>query len=122
MASVNKMYEICVKDIKEDLTMWLIFLKLYNGITIITPKESMTSSDIHFYSDSCKTGYAGVFAKDYICGSFPENWHNHSIELLELYPIFLLILIFAHKLKHKNIIFHCDNKSVVFIINKQSSK
>lgn len=109
-------------DIKEDLLIWIRFLSFYNGITIITPRESLSSNDLHMFTDSCIKGYGGTFGSDYVCGLFPESWQLYSIEFLELYPIFLLIHIFANKLSNKRVIFHCDNNSIVQIINKQSSK
>ena len=109
-------------EMKEDLSLWYTFLRNYNGITIITPRNVINSCDIHLYSDSCKYGYGGTFEDEFICGSFPIVWHKFSIEVLELYPIFLLLHVFIQKLSNTKVIFHCDNISIVHIINKQSSR
>ena len=110
------------KQIKEDLLLWKEFLDKYNGITIIKPREKVDSISLHMFSDSCKTGYGGTFGNWFIQGSFPSSWEKFSIEFLELYPIFVLISLFSNNIKGKQVVFHCDNISIVHIINKQSSK
>lgn len=109
------------KKIKEDLSLWNMFLSKFNGISLITPKEKFTSNELHMYSDSSHIGYGGTFRSHYILGPFPSKWKNYSIQFLELFPIFLLLHVFKEQLSHKSIIFHCDNQSIVNIINKQSS-
>ena len=108
--------------IKKDLTMWKTFLDNYNGIAFIHHKPSINSNDTHLFTDSSKTGFGATYDKDFLCGTFPEYWQAQSIELLELYPIFLLVQIFKERLSHKRVLFHCDNEAVVQIINKQSSR
>ena len=53
---------------------------------------------------------------------FPEHWFSYHITLLEIYPIFVLLFVFAKKLVNATITFHCDNEAVVTILNKQTSK
>jgi len=109
-------------DMKQDLTIWATFLQHYNGISFISEKDTFTSSDNHIYSDSSSIGYGATFSDEYIYGSFPTNWKDFSIEVLELYPIFLILNIFAPKLSRKRVIFHCDNMAIVHILNKQTSR
>ena len=42
--------------------------------------------------------------------------------MLELYPIYALVDIFATSLVNGRIIFHCDNESIVHIFNNKTSK
>ena len=109
-------------EIKQDLQIWLTFLKNYNGVTIISDKSLIDSSEHHLYTDSSTIGYGASFLKDYIYGSFPSSWKNFSIEVLELYPIFLILNVLAHNLSHTKVCIHCDNSAIVHILNKQSSK
>ena len=74
------------------------------------------------YTDSSKTGFRGTFKDQYIVGLFPESWQLLDIQFLELYPIFLLIHVFAPKLAHHHVVFHSDNQAVVSVINSQTSK
>ena len=68
------------------------------------------------YTDSCVSGFGGTFKSNYTAGNFPTRWQKLSVEVLELYPIFLFNL-FHEDLTNKKIVFHCDNLSVVHIIN-----
>ena len=110
------------KDMKSDLKIWYEFLLFYNGVTLISRPLSVNSCDIHLYTDSSKHGYGGVYGKHFIKGSFPQAWQILDIQVSELYPIFLLVHIFAKNFANKMIIFHSDNISVVTALNKQSSR
>lgn len=108
------------KNVKADLKIWSLFLSGYNGVTLIK-HSSLSCNDIHFHSDSSKT-FGGVFQQNYICGLFPSSWQKKDIQVLEFFPIYLLVAIFRKYLGNKQVLFHCDNASVVASINKQSSK
>ena len=45
-----------------------------------------------------------------------------DITCLELVPIVLSIFLFKQDLSNKQILFHTDNKALVYILNKKSSK
>ena len=109
-------------EMKSDLKIWYEFLLSYNGVTLISPPVSYDSCDIHLYTDSSKIGFGGVYGKHYIQGFFPQTWQNYDIQVLEFYPVFLLVHIFADSFANKMIIFHSDNLSVVTALNKQSSR
>ena len=109
-------------SVKEDLKVWLSFIHHFNGIHIIRPPEFFACRTHQLFSDSSKKAYAGVFESNFICGPFPPKWRKHSIQLLELYPIYLLLQVFKGKLANSKVIFRCDNLAIVKIINKQSSK
>ena len=107
---------------KADLKIWLEFLESYNGKSIISPLPVASSQELHFYTDSSKSGYGGTFNKSYILGIFPTAWKALDIQFLELYPIFLLVMTFSTNLKNSSLTFHCDNLAIVHIINNQTSK
>ena len=109
-------------EVKQDLHLWLSFLCSFNGKSLLVDRSLAVSPDIHLYSDSSKTGYGGTFMGKYILGLFPSTWQEYSIAVLELYPIFLLVKMFASEMAYKTVIFHCDNEAIVTIINKQTSK
>ena len=109
-------------ETKQDLEMWEMFLQHYNGITIIR-KPSMADSDyLHFTSDASKLGYGGTFGTSWVQGSWPSGWLEYHISFLEIYPIYVLLSTFAHRIANSYIMFHCDNSAVVDILNKQTSK
>ena len=109
-------------EVKEDLRLWLSFLKYYNGKHLMAQKPKVTSSSLHFFTDSCKRGYGGVFGRNHIRGLFPAAWRKLSIQVLELYPIYAMLHLYGRFLANCEVVFYCDNKSVVYNINKQSSK
>lgn len=102
--------------------MWILFLNHYNGITLIHPKANMSSTEHHLHTDSSILGYGATFGRDFVYGVFPPKWQDFSIQVLELYPIFLILHLFAEQLKHKHVTFHSDNLAIVQIINKQTSR
>jgi hypothetical protein len=73
-------------------------------------------------SDASKKGYGATYGKSWIEGIWPPSWSDLNIAVLELFPIYLLLAMFAHKLQHSHITFFTDNQAVVYIINKQTSK
>ena len=110
------------KPARLDLSMWATFLAHHNGTTLIRPPSSVTSQDISLCADASKSGYGATYGRSWIQGSWPEQWQTLHITVLELYPIYITIAMFAHKLRNSSINFFSDNMAVVHILNKQSSK
>ena len=109
-------------DMVEDLKIWKQFLLDFNSKIYKIDRPIWSPSFIHLYSDASKSGFGAVFIKDYIVGLFPPSWNKFSIQFLELYPIFLLASIFFEKFSNQEIVFHCDNRAIVDIINNSTSK
>ena len=110
------------KQTHQDLTTWLHFLENYNGITFFRYQKLVESTAIHLVSDASKQGFGGCFGTKWIQGFYPQDWQHFHITILEFFPIFVLVSMFGHLMANSSIIFLCDNKAVVEIINKQSSK
>ena len=111
---------ITEQDFK-DLQMWQTCLNNFNRKSSIHELHTATSQYLYFYSDASKEGFGGTYGKHWIQGEWPADWRLY-ITILELYPIFLLLQLFRAKLVNSRIIFHCDNKAIIEIINKQTSK
>ena len=105
-----------------DLKMWATFLAEHNGTTIIRPLSDVTSHEISLCADASKSGFGATYGKAWIQGLWPKSWQQLHISFLELYPIYITLEMFAHKLRNSRINFYSDNMGVVQIINKQSSK
>ena len=73
------------------------------------------------FTDSSKFEYGGTFNRDFIYGTFLSSCQELDIQVLEFYPIFLLVHLFANKLKSSSVLFHCDNIAVVAALNKETS-
>ena len=69
-----------------------------------------------------KLACSAIFDKQWFVIKFPLQWQSKNIALLELYPIVLALHVFGIKMCNKHVIFHCDNKAICDIINKQTSK
>ena len=107
---------------KEDLQIWLRFLDIYNGVSLITPHYKADSASLHLYSDASKYGYGVTFGKAWFQGTWSPRWQQFDITVLELYPIYMAMAIFGESLAHHKVVFHCDNQAIVAILNKQTSK
>lgn len=46
---------------------------------------------------------------------------NFSIEFKELFPIVIACVVWGNDMRNNRILFHCDNSTVVAIINKKTS-
>ena len=83
----------------------------------------LSSDKVRLYTDSAMSaGYAAVYWRRWLNGSWPEGWQGYHITVLELYPIVAAVCVWGHLLVNHCVLFMCDNMSVVEIINKQSSK
>ena len=109
-------------QVKADLQMWDKFLSKYNGVSLITPHYLADSQTLHLYSDASKSGYGVTFKTNWFQGKWSNDWKAYDITVLELYPIYMALSIFASQLAHHRVVFHCDNQAIVAVINKQTSK
>ncbi len=46
-----------------------------------------------------KKGFGGCYGSNWIQGSWPENWGNYHINILEMYPVMALIETFDTNLE-----------------------
>ena len=108
-----------------DIAMWLQFLKEYNGTSMILPREGLHSDIIHLYTDAAKTvGFGAFFTGRWFNGMWKDVGvsHNNSIAYLEYVPVLLAMLVWGKELANSKLMLHSDNKAVVAILNRQSSK
>ncbi|KAK3101439.1 hypothetical protein FSP39_003614 [Pinctada imbricata] len=92
------------KSAKLDLSVWLNFLKEFNGKCLFLPDEFVSSSTLKLYTDASGTnGYAAVFGNQWFCGQWDVNWANKNIAVLELYPIVIAVEIWSQLKKISSI-------------------
>jgi hypothetical protein len=101
--------------------MWYNFFSHHNGKTLFLTHGN-NSETLNLHSDASKKACAATFLDQWFVISFPDSWSDRNIAFLEFYPILVAIDIFGIRIANQSITFHCDNKAVVEIINKQSSK
>ena len=113
------------KEFKNDCEMWLKFLSKQDVVNrpFIDLNKNLISQEINFYSDASAAeslGFGVIFKTRWSFGQWEEGFikkYSPSIQFLELYALCAGIFIFQHDLKQIRITVHCDNKSVVDMIN-----
>ena len=111
------------QESKEDLAMWLNFLKDFNGKSFFHDRRFLFSERLRLYTDaSGSIGYGALLGRSYFYGKWPESWKGHNITTLELYPIVVAIVLWGPGLANKNLELMTDNSALVSIINKQTAK
>jgi len=115
------------KDSKEDIEMWGYLLSHWNGISLFLDKQLTIADDLHLFTDaSGSLGFAGYFQGAWFASAWDKEMlasveGELSIAFQELYPIVVAAILWGKSWKRKQIVFHCDNMSVVHILNKGRS-
>ncbi|XP_021350001.1 uncharacterized protein LOC110448201 isoform X1 [Mizuhopecten yessoensis] len=132
MSGVQRSYHFVrvTNGMKEDIKTWLIFLDLFNGYCSFPDKFWSTSHQLQLYTDSAggdgSKGGGAYFQDQWVFISWPKKWVSseviRDITFLELVPIVLALFIWGPDLKNKKIMLNTDNKGLVAIINKKTSK
>jgi len=116
------------RGLKADLSIWSSFLDNWNGVSYF-PCEGQLDSELHLYTDaSGNIGCAGSLKSAWFSFPWPKNFvlsdrrTNDSIALRELIPVVISCLTWASAFRSRTVILHCDNQSVVEIINARRSR
>ena len=112
---------------REDVKMWQIFLKDWNGTSLFLNSFWENSTNLSLYTDASGTlGFGGIFRTQWFQGKWLPHQtlttKNISIDWQELYAIVVASYIWAPLWAQKRIVFYCDNQAVVSIINSKLSK
>ena len=107
-----------------NLKTWLIFLRAFNGKSLMLPPYWLQSPSTDLYTDASGTlGYGAVLGPQRLFGRWGDEWRGQSVTLLEFYPIVVAVSVCADsRLSNKCISFHSDNRAVVDIVDSQTSK
>lgn len=83
------------QSMKEDLHIWLEFLKHHNGTSLFLDRFWTSSLSLQLYTDSAcgeSGGFRAFFHGSWTRGSWPNHWHERgltkNITLLEFIPNF----------------------------------
>ena len=110
--------------IREDISWWKLFLRDYNGVSIM-PGQSIMDSPDEFSCDASTSGGCGaVCMGEYFHATFPDliKEHDPPIGHLELLTIVVSIKLWKEKLKGKIITLYSDSETAVKVVaNKRSS-
>lgn len=109
------------KEARLDIAWWLDFLPFWNGISMF--QEEFTSSDsLEFFTDASDMGFGGVLGNHWFSQSWPAQFSSFHINVREAFALYAALSIWVSPLTNKQIIFFCDNASVVDVWSKGSSK
>ena len=117
------------KEFKNDCAMWVMFL---NHQAMVNRKftdldQSRTYTDVSFFSDSSRNpdlGFGCFFQNRWMFGKWEVGFiekYEPSIAYLELFALVLGIIKWESQLRSKYILIHCDNQSVVQMVNNATS-
>ena len=68
------------KSMKEDLHVWLLFLKDYNGTTVMLDQFWPSNSDLELFTDSaCGIGFGIYFNHKWAQACWPKDWEEIGI-------------------------------------------
>lgn len=111
------------KDAKADIQAWQIFIKNFNGKSMILDMKWKKATKLELYTDASSKGWGILFQSQWCFGRWPESWiHETHINIKEVFPIVLAIELFAEQLQNSCILFHCDNQTAVAAVNNMTSK
>ena len=117
----------------DDCRMWRTFLKMPSMTTLCCPftdfNESLEPTVLPFYTDvslNVNLGLGGWFDNKYIVARWGVNFINKyrpSIEFLELFALVAGVLTWLDDPRMNNawIAIHCDNESVMNMVNHLTS-
>ena len=117
------------KDFRDDCLTWLDFLdgNKYSESVCCRPfldlKHKLDATVLNFYTDATaneKLGCGGIFNSHWYWLKWDTSFirkHKPSIQYLELYAVCVGVFIWTDLLKNTRFVVHCDNKTVVDILN-----
>lgn len=110
-------------DCRADIQLWHEFIHDYNGCTLLTGDRFISNQTMNLFTDSAGSkGFGIVYSNEWTFGCFPLQIQQLHINILELDPIALAVVMFGHLWSGTNVLFISDNLSVVYCLNKQTSK
>ncbi|KAK3743729.1 hypothetical protein QZH41_007814 [Actinostola sp. cb2023] len=109
----------------KDVKWWLMLLPGWNGCSFFYDDRWLDSPTLELFSDASKDAFGtAYFAGDWVIGSFVSHRipSSRSIAFKELYAIGTAVTAWAFTLSSQNILFHCDNMTIVRILSNGTSK
>nr|XP_045588402.1 uncharacterized protein LOC123750329 [Procambarus clarkii] len=122
---VQRPLRLCLLDAEAqlDLVAWRSFLNNFNGVTVFPPDGGWGSAVcLSMGADASSRGYGLTLGASWFRGTWPDSWRWLNIALLELYPFYMGIAIFAQVLSNKRLVCRSDNSAVVNVLSSLSAK
>ena len=118
------------REFKNDCRVWTTFLENQQAVnrSFADYDKQRIPTDIGFYSDLSKNaelGFGCYFRGQWLFGQWELNFiksEDPSIAYLELFALCAGILAWGKQLKNQDVLLHCDNQSVVQMVNGMASR
>ena len=113
------------KEFHKDLDWWLTYLYNWNGVSMFYDEHWLPNTALELYSDASDIALGGYYGSHWYCLKFEGPWtylRYKSINYRELLAVVIAFCTWCTHFTQKRILFHCDNSSVVDIMNKGTSK
>ena len=104
---------------KKDIQWWSIYMAQFDGKNLI-PSFSWSAPGKTFTTDACLSGCGGWTDDACFHTQFPSfilDNNNIHINELETLAIIIGLKLWKNKIRDKNVLVHCDNKTTVDIVN-----
>ena len=104
--------------------MWPLFLKVFNGVSIIPDQVWSACDELQFFIDSSGEIGFGGFCQAMVSGEMARISVTQTVDTVEriLFPIVAPMVLWGTSLRGKRIIVRPDNEAAVSIVNGQTSK
>ena len=122
-ATAAKMHFITRLNVafRSDLFWWHIFLKSWNGLSILRHPALSMHSDFSAHTDASGLWGCAAVGSQWLQWQWAPKWSSVGIMAKESIPIIFTCVAWGTQLLKYHINFHCDNASLVDI-TKGSSK
>jgi hypothetical protein len=111
------------KEVKDDLRVWLVFLRSFNGTSFFVHPSWIPPSSLLIRTDAAgSAGFGLIFGMRWTFGTFPNEWSVCNITEKEMFPVLVALSMWGEDLRNSRVLVHSDNMAVVYILNKQTSK
>ena len=117
--------------LRADCNVWKEFLAADILMAVSRPyidvQNPLEAQLLEFYSDASLNGKLGIgarFRPEWMYGKWPENFISEcklSIEYAELLGLVISVHTWAPKLRNRRVMIHCDNQTVVTVVNNTTS-
>ena len=117
-------------EFRQDCKVWLSFLDKEPEWAVNRPfsdvAEKLQADLLDFYTDaSGRIGFGCYYSDRWIFSPWEKDYisnYQPSIAYLELYALCIGVFAWGSRIWNRRVIVHCDNQSVVNIINSTGSK
>ena len=110
------------KEFRSDLYWWHFFLSRWNGLSLLRSSKPGPADYCIQTDASGSWGCGALFGHHWFKWHWSAEWSAMGIMAKELAPIVLSCAVYGPHLSRQQVLFQCDNQSLVSAISKGYSK